>query len=149
MSQTYLKSSLNVHVVQVLFATKSCSPGFMSAWKLFPPTIWCVCGLPISPGLTSGSRRSTVSCEQAKRIIAAPRVWFCACAAPKRANACSVETFMMLVLSCQYNAKRLPGKVYNVSVHAIVELCSCASKSGCGARELPLPQAYFISAYRC
>lgn len=38
-SETYLKSSLNVHVVQVLFVTRSCSPGFISAVKLFPPTI--------------------------------------------------------------------------------------------------------------
>jgi hypothetical protein len=30
-SGTYLKSSLNVQVVQVLFVTKSCSPGFISA----------------------------------------------------------------------------------------------------------------------
>jgi hypothetical protein len=38
-SCTYLKSSLNVQLVQVLFATKSCSLGCMFAWKLFPPTI--------------------------------------------------------------------------------------------------------------
>lgn len=95
--ETYLKSSLNVQVVQVLFSTRSCLSGFISGLKLLPPTIWCVCGLPTTPGFTKGSRRSTVSCEHAKRIIAAPRVTFWACSPLEKASTLIMKNFMMII----------------------------------------------------
>ena len=89
------KSSLSAQLVQLDFVGKSYATGSMVALKELPPTTWWMCGDPMTPELTRRSRRSTTSCEHAKRSILAD---VCALIAGRPPNKAIVVSFAQYIV---------------------------------------------------